>query len=153
MPKEWLGEGKPVEGLPKPLRPSSRSMFSDPQYDSVKESGVVQNPEHEAAIKKAMGPLYGGLVGSRCDPVEEWPSDADELYGIPKRLREGINTEDVLSGAYRDDEKRIVTDKGGDPDRRVANSDLSGAGDRISDNDDFAERNQQDDDDSFTTHH
>lgn len=102
------------------------------------EAGRHVIPEHDQAIEAAMKPLYGGLAGSRCDPVEEWPGDHDEAYGMPKAVRGGVDASKTYGEADRDDQARIVADKAGKPNRRVANSDLSGV---------------EPDDDSFNTHH
>lgn len=146
--KEWLGKVPAVDqGLGK-----AGPFQADDRYTST-ESGRHVNPEHDAAIEKAMKPLYGGLVGSRCDPVEEWPGDHDETYGMPKQVREGIQAARTYGEADRDDEKPVITDKPGKLGRRIGVSDLSGAADRIAGDDDFAERNEHDDDQGFITHH
>jgi hypothetical protein len=126
---------------------------ADDHYTST-EAGRHINPEHDAAIAKAMKPLYGGLVGSRCDPVEEWPGDFDEPYGIPQSVQPlGVDYPTLDGDGRRDDAPIIRADKSGKLDRQAAISDLSGATDRIANDDDFAERDQPDRDDSFTTHH
>jgi hypothetical protein len=147
--KEWLGKVPAVDkGLGK-----AGPFQADDRYTST-ESGRHVNPEHDAAIEKAMKPLYGGLVGSRCDPVEEWPGDADKPYGIPESVKPlGVDYPTLDGDGYRDDAPRIVSDKPGKTDRQVAASDLSGGTDRIANDDDFDERNEADSDDSFTTHH
>jgi hypothetical protein len=150
MPKRepWLGEIPKVDkGLGK-----AGPFQADDRITST-ESGRHIIPEHDKAIDKAMEQLYGGMVGSRCDPVEEWPGDHDETYGMPKSVREGIDPSRTYGEADRDDEKTFITDKPGDLKRRIGVSDLSGATDRIAEDDDFAERNEHDDDQGFITHH
>jgi hypothetical protein len=147
--KEWLGKIPKVDkGLG-----SAGPFQADDNYTST-EAGRHINPEHDRAIEAAMKPLYGGLAGARCDPVEEWPGDASEPYGIPKAVQPlGVDYPTLDGDGRRDDAPRIVSDKAGKPRRQAAISDLSGATDRIANDDDFAERNQSDRDDSFTTHH
>jgi len=135
MPKHkaYLGEIPAVDkGLGK-----AGPFQADDRITST-ESGRHVIPEHDKAIEQAMTQLYGGLAGLRCDPVQEWPGDHDEPYGVPKKVREGIDAKTTYGEADRDDQPRIVADKPGKPDRRVANSDLSGL---------------DPDDTSFTTHH
>ena len=146
--KAYLGEIPKVDkGLGK-----AGPFQADDNYTST-EAGRHVNPAHDKAIEAAMKPLYGGLVGSRCDPVEEWPGDHDETYGMPKQVREGVQADRTYGEADRDDEKTFITDKPGDLGRRVGVSDLSGATDRLSGGDDFAEQNEHDDDQGFITHH
>jgi hypothetical protein len=155
MPKkQWLGDGH-ADPRPDPLaldQAKALPFQADDRYTST-EAGRHVNPEHDRAIEAAMKPLYGGMVGSRCDPVEEWPGDHDELYGMPQQVREGVPVDRTYGEADRDDEKPIVADKPGAPNRRIGVSDLSGASDRIADDDDFAERNEHDDDQGLITHH
>jgi len=113
------------DAIPAPLAASSRSLFSDPDYDKVGSAGELQvKGEHMAAIAKAQTQLYGGLAGSRCDPVEEWPGDHDEAYGVPKAVREGIDPSKTYGEADRDDEKTTLTGKPVDLKRKVSASDL-----------------------------
>ena len=150
MPKHkaYLGEIPKVDkGLGKagPFQADKR-ITSD-------EAGRHVIPEHDQAIDAAMKSLYGGLAGLRCDPVEEWPGDHDEPYGVPKSVREGIQASRTYGEADRDDEKTFVTDKPGDLKRRIGVSDLSGATDRIAGDKDFENRNTHDDDQGLITHH
>jgi len=102
-------------------------------------AGEMKIAEHDAAIARAMKDLYGGETGSRCDPVEEFPGDGDELYGVPKQVREGLRAADVMPAAQRDDHMIDVHGEGAAaPKRHIAASDLSGDGSN---------------DDRFTTHH
>ena len=103
-------------------------------------AGELTNPAHDAAIDRAMRPLYGGLTGARCDPVEEFPGDADKPYGIPSSVKPlGAPFERLDGDGLRDDGKPVDIKKPGKlKDRDVAASDLSG--DRVSD-------------DRFQTHH
>lgn len=147
--KEWLGKIPAVDkGLGK-----AGAFQADDRITST-EAGRHVIPEHDQAIDKAMKQLYGGLVGARCDPVEEWPGDADKPYGIPKTVQPlGVDYRRLDGDGYRDDAPPIVSDKAGTKGRWVAASTLSGAGDRIANDDDFAEQNEHDDDDSIHTHH
>jgi hypothetical protein len=156
MPKkQWLGDGH-SDPRPDPLalkKALALPFQADDRITST-ECGRHVIPEHDRAIAKAMTQLYGGLVGSRCDPVEEWPGDADEAYGIPKKvLPLGTDYRTLDGDGRRDDAPIIRADQSGKLDRQLAASDLSGATDRISEDKDFANRDQPDRDDSFTTHH
>ena len=146
--KPYLGEIPKVDkGLG-----SAGPFQADDHYTST-EAGRHVNPEHDRAIEAALKPLYGGMVGSRCDPVEEWPGDHDETYGMPKQVREGIQAERTYGEADRDDEPIVRADKAGEPHRRIAVSDLSGAQDRLAGDKDFEERNTHDDDQGLIEHH
>jgi hypothetical protein len=147
--KSYLGEIPKVDkGLGK-----AGAFQADDRITST-EAGRHVIPEHDRAIAAAMKPLYGGLVGSRCDPVEEWPGDASEAYGIPKSVQPlGTDYRTLDGDGRRDDDPPLIADKPGTPGRQAAISDLSGGTDRIANGDDFAERNQPDRDNRFTTHH
>lgn len=152
--KQWLGDGHSnPQPDPLALKKAKALPFQADDRITSTEAGRHIIPEHDAAIEAAMKPLYGGLVGSRCDPVEEWPLDHDELYGMPRKLWEGIQVERVYGEANRDDDPPIVTDKSGKPNRRIDASDLSGGADRIAGDKDFENRNAHDEDDGFITHH
>lgn len=150
----WLGE-KQVAKEPKAPFPSARSQFSDPTYDSIKAADdLLVKPEHRKAVERAQEPLYGGLAGIRCDPVEEFPGDADEPYGIPKAVQPlGVPYRDLDGDGHRDDEPPKIADKPASTTRHIAASDISGAGDRIAEDKDFAQRNQPDRDPRRTRHH
>jgi hypothetical protein len=65
----------------------------------------------------------------------------------------GVDYPTLDGDGRRDDQPPIVVDRGGKKGRQAAISDLSGATDRIANDDDFAEQNQADRDEGLTTHH
>ncbi len=87
MPKgePWLGEVQQKDRTKFPYGSKAGPFQADDRITST-EAGRHIIPEHDQAIARAMKQLYGGLVGRRCDPVEEFPADGDEAYGVPKNL-------------------------------------------------------------------
>lgn len=138
-PPEYLGEKQTLGTVPDPLaiKQSLAGPFQADDRITSTTAGRHVIPEHDRAIAAAMKPLYGGLAGKRCDPVEEWPGDHDETYGMPKKVSEGVDAKTTYGEADRDDKPPIITDHPAGK-RRVAISDLSGDGS---------------DDPSFTNHH
>lgn len=141
MPKEYLGEIPKKDQTVFPYNSKAGPFQADDRI-ADDSAGRMANPEHDAAIAAAMKPLYGGMVGSRCDPVEEWPGDHDELYGMPKSVREGMDTR-VYGEADRDDAEPLIADKPGTAGRKIAVSDLSGTDDGLN----------RPDADELTAHH